>query len=112
MLRAEGALYKGFFRALTRNVFFAVARVVLDFAVAFVDAGFFFVQVAAGAAVFLFAAVVAVPAVSFATSLIPGQSRHIKTAATPYKVLLSRIPSRSNIGLPRALKPARPTLPL
>jgi hypothetical protein len=64
---------------------------------------------------------VAVPVVSFASSLIPGQSRHIKTAATRYKFILSRIPSRSNIGSPPApvnqahtttLKPHQPSAPV
>jgi hypothetical protein len=67
--------------ALT-GVFFGLVVVLPDFAADFFRAGFFFVDAAAGAAAFLSAAgVVTVLVVSFASSLIPGQSRQIKTTA-------------------------------
>jgi hypothetical protein len=107
MLRAVGGFIGNGLRTLafTRDnlplaaaeVFLLLAGAVV-FAAVFLVASFFFVDDPAGAAgvVAVADSVEVVPVTPFATSLFPGQRRQIKTAATRYHLLLSRIPSRSN----------------
>ncbi len=102
MLLAVGALESEC--TLACEVFFAETVVVVlpDFEVDFFAVVFFFAEGVAEASAFFAAGVVAVPVVSVAASLTPGQSRQIKTAATLYKVILSRISSLSDFGSPPA----------
>ena len=95
---------------------------VVVFAGVFFAAGFFFAEAeGVGFAVFFAArgdeaapAAAAVAGGAFATRLVAGHSRQVKTAATQYKVFLSSIASRSNHWLrsgPRGTRAARARRP-